>query len=167
MAKRFIRWTDYEDDFERIAENLRMNYGDQIEDEKTFNEAYSRYMEGENRIILSLEFRKQAWQHYAFKLAGGRDLHKDRQRNAQQIVKSQEEYEQLSARNVDLKGLDTKRKTASVKSPTERKRGIARPRRVTWKADLSELKKQTITVKGNRVVVYRNRSGKFVRVTKE
>lgn len=134
MANRNTTGSVTEKDFERISENLYQQYGDQIENEKSFNDSYDAYMDGENSTVTGKAFRSQVRKHYVFKFeAGGKSLKQDRQKTAQTVVTSEAEYIKRGAQHVDLAGLD------------------------------DHAKKSLVTIRGKKQTKYRDARGRFTK----
>ncbi len=158
MAKR--KKSNYDEDYERIAENLFHAKGSNISDKSSFDDMYLAYMDGEEGDVVSTKFIDGVWGKYRNRYkdnlvhvdSGGKSLKRDRQQTARKVVDDVSDYKRLGADKVDLKGFDTK------------------PRRKTFtftghiKTKIVKARKDTVINMGKSINVYRDRKGRFVSV---
>jgi len=111
-----------DDDFERIAENMKHAGYDKniVKDEESFNRAYDKYMGATNSSgddAMKDSFRKKVFKSYrlldVFEKSGGKNLAKDRNKTAKKVTKSIKIYEKEGANRIDFAGFDTKSRTKS------------------------------------------------------
>ena len=117
-----------ETDFDRLAERINRDYGRFIQDKETFDTSFNDYLEDvdtDSRIFLSSNMN-HVFSIYAtrfrvdkgstFKKAKGKSFKRDIRQTAKTVVTTKQEYIKRGAKNVDLKGYDTKR--ARIKAPS-------------------------------------------------
>lgn len=144
--------TTSQDDAERLAENV-FNFNPTIRDRQSFEIAYDEYLKESPDARFNTKLREMTFRELVrsnprvrnenlHKKAGGKNLKQDKKKNAKTIVNTRKEYIEKGASNVDLKNYDTiaKRKNAIVFS-----------------------RKDTITRRGKKVNILRDKNGRFVK----
>jgi len=160
MVKRHASPT--EDDVERYAETIKHNdITGQIQDRDSFEEAYEDYFTGSPELQENEKIKEKVFQEIQrlkpsissdriFTKAGGKSLRRDRDETADTVVSTEEEFKRRGARNVDLKGFDTKQR-----------KGFIFPKKV--KNQVVYARQVTIIIKGKRVNRFRDRRGRFTK----
>lgn len=159
-----------EDDPDRLADRLRDEAKDQIQDRDSFDLAFNKLIEvPEGQLNADQRrFRNQVFKNYRFKnpevskerlftKAKGRDLRRDRQTTAKNIVTTRDKFIDREASKVDLKGFDTRKQKFTKR--ISRSRRLTIPSKVKGKVVFSE--KTFVTVKGIRKVRFRDAKGRF------
>ncbi len=167
-----VRRQTQDEDVDRIAENLDINEGAVISDRDSFDLALDRYLQ-DNK--LSTDSKDKIFNAFKgknpnvssdriFKKAGGKDLSRDRQQTAKTVVKTKEEFIKKGARRVDFAGFDIKeseiRKLKLKKPPKEFDVAAVVKSKVVF------AKRSSVTVKGKKIIVFRDQKGRFASVKK-
>lgn len=174
MVLKMPRRKTTEDDERRLAERIRNNHHRRISDRSSFDLAFSRELDVSDKSLSDNQkrLRSKVFKRYTslsevqkelragefskkdlFKQAGGKSLDRDRQKTAKVIVTDKDEYIKKGARNVDLKGYDTKAK-----------RGHVFPAKI--KGRVVYVHKTHIRFKNKIYVRYRDKRGRFASVKK-
>ncbi len=155
-----------EDDFTRLAENLKRNYGRQIRDKASFDNVYEEYLFGK-KIKFNYPFKEKVWDAFVLqnpsigrdslhRRAGGKNFLMDRKKRASIIVNTPEEYIRRGADKVDLKNYDLP--TNRIRRHDFNKIGKIKNKIVYGRKDTFK--------KGSKVITrYRDRKGRFIKIT--
>ena len=168
-----------EDDFERLAERLYFQDGENISDRDTFNFYYQRYLVDVEGSITNANNESTVWAKYSqrydvvtpsvFKKAGGKDFERDKAKTAKTVVTSRREYVKRGASNVDLRGYDTpkprKSSVAALRKELNIKARFVFPGK--QKGAVRHARKISIMVKGKRQVRFIDKHGRYVGVRKQ
>ena len=146
-------------DIERVAESIQIEYGRAITDEETFDKAFNTYMKGNQGRSVIKEMVKAEYserftpltiknQQTTFRRAKGKYIVKDQKTTSKNIVTTVKEYKMRGASRTDLQGLDTKQSKKLA------------PSRIDGRIQFVQV--STFISKGRTVTRYRNNKGQFV-----
>lgn len=153
-----------EQEFDRLAERIYNEHGENIVDRDTFDVFFNRYMGSEDITRKrDVVLREKTFDYYAknhsgvsteriHEEAGGKNLAVDMAKTAKTIVTDKKQYRKLGAGKVDLKGYDTKPKFKKKLDVTARVKG-----KIVYATQ------DTVIIKGHKITVYRDRKGRFAK----
>ena len=142
-------------DRDRFAENFYNEFGE-LDDETAIRKGLKEYMEQGGHPVQEWQLpaiadyghkKKIVSTETLHKLAGGKDLKRDQQRTAKQIMPG-DEYYKGGARRGDRIGIDTPTKIGKIKG--RQVKGYA----------------TKVTIRGNTFVRFRDKKGRFIKVSK-
>lgn len=150
-------------DIDRIAETIWLESNGKIIDRDTFDLHFDGYMGDLNTKqdsrIRERTFKELREQHpevkttRIFSEAGGKDLKRDQQKTAKEVVTTEKEYRKKGAGKVDLKDYDTKQ-------PAHKKKRYG-----SVGGKVVEVRGVYVTYKGKRSLRYRDiNSGRFASI---
>lgn len=159
-----------EEEIRRIAEAIdSLDTFEDIQDYSSFVEAYEDYLGDDNNLTSNDYVKNQVFAELQqsdpdridkediFRLAGGKDLRKDRRFTSKTIVLTKEEYIKKGSSKTDLKGYDTKKKL-------RKKRDFNVVGKVRGKVVYAS--REYVMLKGKMMLRYRDRRGRFISVRK-
>lgn len=165
----------YEEFAERINAQIDMN---KIENHEDYLEAVTKALKEKptgkqlKALWKSAGTKINIEQHALIRKAGGKSLEKDKQKNAKSILTDVGEYKKRGSRRTDLKGLDTRRVFAYIKTTTGRRKRMidsSKTRIVKYPKSYSRMIKGKITVvnirKRERIFLY-DKTGKRLSLKK-
>lgn len=194
MATRSTTGSPTDEDIERVANNLRVNYEDVIEDRGTFDKAFEDYFMSDEKGKMGLgamkspkQFKENIWKKYLktygrdtnskriyneqqslFRVARGKVLPRDQLKTSKTVYpdteKGRADYVDATAQRSDLKGLDTKLTKKQERIISLSKRKFDYIGRVKGKSVKARM--VYIKVKGKKQRRYIDRKGRYVRVKK-
>lgn len=143
-----------EEDPTRLAENLWLNYGNEIIDKRSYQMAMTKYLgtiQPTQKKLIEKTFtelrnkHKNVYEGDIYKEAGGTDagFPGDKAKTAKTIVKTRQQFKKMRARKVDLANYDMPGKVG---------------KKVVYAA------KTVYTYKGKQRIVYRDRKGRFASI---
>ncbi len=165
-----VRRRTFDEDLDRLAENLFASEGDFISDRDSFDLSLKRYLGEEDNLSddskdkLFTKFRRvkpSVSTKRIFKKAKGKDLARDRLKTAKTVVKTKEEFIKRGARRVDFAGFDIKESEIRKQKIAARK-GFDVVAKVKTKIVFT--KRETVVVKGKSFVRHRDKLGRFASV---
>jgi len=171
MTTRKFNLKNYFDDIDRLAENLENNFPGEVQDLKSLNETLTKYFDDRGvtkaKFIRSTEAKQQLIKNIRFFQGGGKDYKQDRQQTAKTVYpdteKGREKYDRRGAGKSDLKGADTKHRKPPQLSKTR-----VRPESLTFigrvRTSVVKARKETVIINKKKVIKFRDRRGRFVRV---
>lgn len=159
-----------EDDPSRLAERLYQFSNQKIRDKSTFEVWWREYIGDKTtlkqesslkkKVLKELKRKGKIDEDDIFKQAGGKNLRRDQRTRARIVTRSKKRYRRLGAQRADLYGVDTP--NAGRRGGVIRKKQFTVVGRVKKKTVYA--RKEFVTVKGKKVVRYRDKRGRFVKV---